>query len=679
MASAGRKEAPSASVVPGLGPTAMSQTLKSESLGARLARLESANGHGPAPSAAPPPASPGADHENPAIGACDRLLGLIELAGGLEARDRSLVDDAVRLPVIPFAAAQLRMRIRPAFVAGWPGFDPVHVALFGGTNSGKSTVLNVMLGGRSAVMNPTARYSQHPEAYRDPRTPDDWLDRCPSRFEGYARHVDAHPPRQSDESLEREGYIKGLGLHHAPTKPGVVYWDAPDFSTEQARIYLQAVMDAVALADVVVMAVTEESYADDRGLAYLRMLTNAGTSVIAVANKLPEGHDERKALVPDMQAKLAEHRRDPAGPPAGAFQTLPRARGNTPEERLKALLETEEAAAFREAIDEAAAGGADRKRRALAEAVEFIDRRLDDIFRPLAAEVDEADRWGRAVDRLASDEFLRRYRHDYLDGKGYGEFNRTLVRLMELLQLPHIGPAIAKLGEAVRTPFNLARAAINHVWNRFGVAKPKAAAKSPEHEILDRLLETWFAELKASAQALAAESGNPGWARTMARLDSQEFIDAVDEKFFEAYLQYRKDVEAQEAERARLIHQTIEQNPTLLHSLRVSKAVLDVGAIALVIKSGGLNWSDAVVGPVVAGIMHLLVEGGLRGFLETQKAALKTWQSERMRKIVEDCLATPAKDLFLGAASRDQVVSAREDFAVVKAEAMRAARGEAQS
>ena len=52
----------------------------------------------------------------------------------------------------------------------------------------------------------------------------------------------------------------------------------------------------------------------------------------------------------------------------------------------------------------------------------------------------------------------------------------------------------------------------------------------------------------------------------------------------------------------------------------------------LVIRSGGLNWSDAVLGPLLAGLRHALLEAGLDQYLQTQQNLLKRKQMETMQR-----------------------------------------------
>ena len=596
-------------------------------------------------------------HEGDPLAACDRLTTLIERVLRIEPIRAGVRDDVIQEATTRYIMAQLRMRIRPALVPGWLAHDPIHVAVFGGTNSGKSTVLNLLLGRAAAGMHATARFSQHPEAYCPGVLGVRWLAHAATRFRDYQCYHDGHPPRQSDDELAQHGYRPAfaiLDLDHLGTPvlaqptTTAVFWDAPDFSTEQAQTYLGAVLDVVALADIVILTVTDESYADDRGMALLHMVRDAGVMLYVVANKLADSPE----LLQDISDKLVPHGHGPV-------LTLPLVKGRTPEERLGHLMVTPQAEVLRQTVTREAGRGSQLKQQNLAGAVEFLQRRLGEVLRPLAAEVEMADAWEHMVKRITQQEILERYRREYLDAERYGEFNQTLVRLMDLLEIPGIGPLLRLLSAAVRMPFRLARGALHSIWGG-SRAQP---TQPPEHEILDQLIQRWLTTLRSEAQLLVSTASHPAWSDLVCRLDSLERSRQLAHTFERAYDAYRQTVNEEIHRRAQEIYQAIAQRPWRLAILRGTNLVVDATSITLVIKSGGLNWSDAVLGPLVAGLRHALLEAGLDKYLETQQSLLKRRQLEALQEVVAQHLARPVGALFVGVARAEELEAARHDLA----------------
>ena len=91
--------------------------------------------------------------------------------------------------------------------------------------------------------------------------------------------------------------------------------------------------------------------------------------------------------------------------------------------------------------------------------------------------------------------------------------------------------------------------------------------------------------------------------------------------------------------------------------------MVDATSITLVIKSGGLNWSDAVLGPLVAGLRHALLEAGLDTYLQTQQSLLKRQQLAALQTAVEQHLAQPVRALFTGAVRAEELETALRDMA----------------
>lgn len=597
------------------------------------------------------------------VAAIERLIALMERAAALGARDQPAADDSIRAPILSYSLAQLRMRVRPALERAAIGVDPLHVALFGGTNTGKSTVLNVLLGRVGASMGVRARYSQHPEAYRPGTLGDGWLDGSASRFANYRRYRDEHPPRQTDDELRRDGYRPALAVldptrlagpeFAPPAAAAAVLWDAPDFSTEQAGTYMSAVLDLLALADLIIMTVTDESYADDRGTAFLRMVSESDVAKLMVANKLPDN----PALLEDVARTL-----DAAGRSRAPVLRLPDVAGSSPSARLENLIATPEAAWLRAAVHEQAEHADDLKLRALRGAIQFIERHFEAILKPLSDEASVAQEWGRTVERLARELIVEPYRSNYLEGVRYGEFNRTLLHLMELLRVPWIGPVLEATGHLMRTPLRLAVRGVRRL-----VGRPEPAARqAPEQEVLDAAIGGWLAAIKSQAQLAArAQSAPDGWDGVVRALDDPRFRQELGERFGRAFAAYRVEIDDEARRRAEALYRKLQENPRKLAALRSANLLVSAASVALVIKTAGLDWSDAVLGPVVTGLWQNLLAWGLGRYLETLRTELKQVQLRAVSALVEADVVAPARDLFRATVGAADLDVARQDLSVV--------------
>jgi hypothetical protein len=606
------------------------------------------------------------------VAACDRLAGLLSRALELDARRAPADADAVRLPLTRFALSLLRMRVRPALDPAWLATDPVHLVMFGGTNSGKSTVLNLMLGRPAAGMSARARFSQHPEAYRLAALGNRFLDAFPSRFAGYYRYQDRHPPRQEDSELRSDGYHDALAVNDpmrlagpalaAPISHGAVLWDVPDFSTEEAQFYLPAVFNTIALSDLVVMTVTRENYADHRGGLLRAMICDAGIPLRVVANKLQPGSD----LLRDIQRKLGGD--GVAVPRMGAERFLPLPQVDQGDELgvLASLLSTPEGELVRRAVGDDLARNGALKQQALASSLDFLERRLDEALAPLWSEVRLAESWHKLVDRVTASEFDERYRREYLGGEKYVDFNQTLVKLMDLLEIPGLGPIFSTVSRGLRA---VSRFVIDSVIRGFKSVFLRAQIKpvrGPELETVALCFENWIERLRSEAQIHAEAQGHPEWRRVAETLGSAEFLEKHGDSLGAAYHRYRADMDRITTERALALYELISKRPALLNTLRGIKVTLDVGTTALLVSSGGLNWTDAVVGPLVAPVQRLILEFGLDQYMHIQKSQLKQEQLAAFRAVVEGAMVAPVRAVFHGAVERNDLERARRDLETVR-------------
>lgn len=611
-----------------------------------------------------------------AMTACDRVVATIERALAMEQKSHPEKDDAIRVPLVGYARAILRMRVRPALTPGWLNNDPVHVAMFGGTNSGKSTVLNVLLGRNAAGMHYRARYSQHPEAFRPTCIGDRFLDAYPSRFTGYQRYLNQHPPRQEDNELRTAGYKPALAIHDlvdlqgaastATPSPAAIFWDIPDFSTEEAMAYLPAVLDTVAMADLVVMSVTKENYADHRAGLLRAMICASGVPVRVVANKLEDG----SYLLDDIKAKLADNGNEACRVAASRVHPLPHVKEDDELRRLTSLSSTREATVLQAAVVEDIGVGRELKKRALAGAVQFLDQRLDDILAPLNAEVQIARHWGEAVTRFAEHDFYRRYRSDYLDAQQYGDFNLAIVQFLDRLELPGLGQLVSGAAKVARMPFRFVMSGLKSIF-RGDTPVPKP----PEEEVVYNSYQRWLDSLKAEAQAQAAQTGHPAWLQLERQLDSQTFLADLGGKLAKAYLEHRAAMTELITARANILRAYVDARPTLLRVLQGTKFVTDLTATIGATAIGGFDPTDLIIAPLVAPAVRLVLEAVGEQFVEHQKRALKDEQFTAMRKVIDTWMVQPVRDLFPGTVTPQELEAVRQDVALVKEAALKLAEG----
>ncbi len=558
--------------------------------------------------------------------AWQRCVDALAQASELVASERRETAERARPLDNRFALSQLRCRLGPVLSGEWPEGDPFHVVVLGGTNTGKSTVMNLLLPRPLAAMRVTSRYSQFLEAFAAPDS--EWYARFPERFPGYSYHRDERPERQSDADLRARGYRPVVcDFRDDELTPGVVYWDVPDFSTEEAQIYMRAVMDAAGLADLVLFCVTDESYADDRGLAVYRLLAEAGVPVLLIGNKLAND----PGLCADIETKWRE-----VAPRAG-LETLwlPRVEAADADARLAGLAASEARGKLRDAVSVRAAEGATAKRVVARRLLGFLNGRLPKLLRPLAREADAARAWQLELERRAEQDLLGRYRSEYLGSVRYSEYNQTLVRLLALLDFPGIGPILRGTRKLIALPWKLVQTAVHKLWGSDERPRP------PEHQVLEDLIEAWLDELRGFAQKQALATQKPAWQELCRKLGDGAFIESLYEPLLDGYSRYRAALDKEIQTRAEAMLAQLETNPTLLNALRTGNVALNLTVVALAVKSGGLDWSDAVIGPLVAGFMQLAVEYSFEAYLAAQKAALKRYQEREVRTLLETTLVEP--------------------------------------
>src|SRR5262245_32578508 len=219
---------------------------------------------------------------------------LAEDLGWLEGHCRRQPEQSRQVGKLRLAAALVRNVLGP-FLGDQPA-KPLHVAVVGGAGAGKSTVANLLSGAVVAETNPQAGFTRHPIAYTGENGQAAW----PAHlgFLGALQRL----PRPSPANLDADVYqVRRIqpDRNVFSLLDQFVVWDCPDMTTWAAGGYVSRLLEIAGLADVVVYVASDERYNDEVPTQYLRLLLEAGKTVIACLVKMRE--EDAPALVGHFQ------------------------------------------------------------------------------------------------------------------------------------------------------------------------------------------------------------------------------------------------------------------------------------------------------------------------------------------------------------------------------------------
>lgn len=575
-----------------------------------------------------------------------RLKVLLDRALAVEATRPDHGGDDVVVPRARFARALLQGRVLP-LLDDDRDRDPAHVVVFGGTNGGKSTVTNLLLGEGRAAMAALARHTQVPEAFHagDPA----FLDVFPDRLPGYERYVPGAVPHRSDEEVRAGGFVPGVVVSAGSPRPYVI-WDTPDVSTEEGMRFLPGVIDVIGLADLVLFVVTRESYADHRGRLLRSLVLDASIPALVVVNK----EDDRGGLLEDVRQKIAGTAGSATPHPAvgpDRILALPPVVGDDAGARLRSLAATDAARALVDRVGrELDAARADRPRRTIA-LVDHLLASHEELLRPLAEEIDLAATWRRDVTHARDRELLAAYRRSYLDGEAYDEFNLAVARFLDQLELPGPGRIVARAASLARRPM---RAVLSGVRGAFG-SRSGGPSGSGERAAVDDAVARFLAATRARAQSLAQDDDRPRWSALSDALSDPGFADARRAAVDAAYPPYRRQVDEAVRTRSRRLVDLVEARPSVRRALQGSKLILDTAATVGVVLVGGLDPTDLIIAPLVAPVLRVLLEALGHELVEGEKRSLKDEQLALLGRTLDAAVVVPTANALAAPAAEDEL------------------------
>ena len=221
---------------------------------------------------------------------------------------------------------QLTLKLAPQL----SGEGCLIVAVAGGTNTGKSTVFNALLGERLSPVSPYGAYTKHPLVAANERRHRECLEKGKLLPDAFVPKP--WDPEQlaalTDESADRMTVF--IGRHDAlPDR--LVLLDTPDIDSivKENWELAKSIREA---GDVVVAVLTAQKYADTRVVEFLREARQAGRHVVALMN-MADDRGRDYAVTRRQAAEFFEYLRgsDKASPsiklPLFVLPRLARGRG----------------------------------------------------------------------------------------------------------------------------------------------------------------------------------------------------------------------------------------------------------------------------------------------------------------------------------------------------------------
>jgi hypothetical protein len=531
--------------------------------------------------------------------------------GWLEQHCRSLPNQARSAGRLRLAAALVRNCVGP-FLDDEPA-TPLHVVVVGGAGAGKSTLANLLSGAPAAEANPQAGFTRHPIAYTGDGHATNWAGHA--GFLGPLQRL----TQPSPSSLDQDVYQ----VRRVPNDPSTldllkdfVVWDCPDMTAWAATGYIPRLIEASALADVVIYAASDERYNDEMPTQFLHMLLQTGKPVVVCLVKMREA---------DAQALVAHFTKEVISTlPPGVVGVLPIP--YLPKEQLADPARS--ASRYRiPLVNQVAVLGnpaATARRRSVGGAVNYLQRNLEQLLEAAKSDVAALNRW-RSVVEEGQREFEGRYFREYLSSEKFRGFDEALVRLLQLLEFPGIGRVVSGAMKIVSAPVKLLFGVLGKAVGRTDMPT------RPEQPVLEEALSGWIDLTRKEAARHAEE--HPLWMYVAKGFNSMGLAEQFRERYSQGFRDFQSSLSNEIDRTARAIYEELEKKPILLNSLRSSKLVLELAAITgTAVTAGVLSLWNILLVPLVAAVTHKLVELMGQQFVDAQREMTRRRQGELMRQ-----------------------------------------------
>ena len=490
----------------------------------------------------------------------------------------------------------------------------MQIAVLGPTQAGKSSVVNLLLGERHALTSPLAGFTVHPQAFAlnlDASVPEA-LD---AYFHGFKRSaIRDLTPGNSNINFAQFGWEQVTVTPDHPLTHTVI-WDTPDFDSVDATHYRLGLVRTIAYADIVLIVLSKDKYADQSVWEMIELLAPLGQATLLCINKVDAA--STAALTQALDKKWSQHRQDAPS----ALIVLPYRKHESDAEPQLASAELLQA--VKKLAD--CKPNSDATQRA----IDLTARHWAEWIAPIQEERLALKRWHALIDDSVA-EAVKLYQRDYLEHpRHYHTFQRALAELLTLLEIPGLARGIALTRQLLTWPLRqLARLGQPN--------KPSSFADNDrEIALLTQIFDHQLIRISEAALA-TAEDGNAlrGWWRELVQKLRLERHAAAG-GFLNAASAYHQAFQPEIEQTAQLLHAHLSRQPAVLNGLRATRAFADTTALALALHTGGIGVQDFIIAPATISMTSWLTESALGHYLGKAQNDLKARQLHQVTALLQ--------------------------------------------
>ncbi len=484
---------------------------------------------------------------------------------------------------------------------------PLQIAIIGPTQAGKSSISNLLLNTVIAGVSPLAGFTVHPQGFchgvKEQQC--SWVYRYFEHFE-----------RVNESKLTRNEYqcfsLTELDDAQSTALPDCILWDTPDFDSIDAAGYQEGVLRTVALADVIVLVVSKEKYADQSVWEMMKLIAPLNQPTVIVVNKLAE--KTQALVINSLQEKWRQARNDsfPEVIPLlfhdqGSLHELTADQ----QKQVKKLFKTAEKKINRRSHKDYEN--------------QLLISHWENWVEPVKAEHQTLREWQKMLDE-AIREALDIYQRDYLNHPHHYEtFQNALAELLTLLEIPGLAGILVHTRNIITWP-------VRQIYKLSGVIKTGLSDSSQEIVLLNQIGEHLLISVADKLlDKVDQEPEQALWWKELNGLMRKQRVYML-QTYQQAVKNYHSQFQHEIENTAHRLYYKLQEQPVVLNSLRATRVSTDAAAVALALKTGGIGLHDLIITPAMLSITSLLAESAIGSFISRLQAELKQKQLETVKQ-----------------------------------------------